>query len=436
MADYISAISPVNYPYAKIVFGPLTDDSFSVSTDAVDNRPKYFISLSHERIINKAATISFTLSFAPHNTMEFEDADALEMMISSKMGLCTIEYGWTINDTNKYWVMLTTYTITFNNGVITYTFKGITQSALFNDSLIHITYDTTTGNVSDFLEYLKKQIEYYTNERYTLNISKCTRNFKLPDYEIDISDYSVMGVLNTLVNSFLGLDEDTTNKYLCVIVDDKITNDIDSNVSEIYIKLCDVYKDEVNAHYSFAWNDPNGGVIDFNVTYDGAVAMNMVRADASNSENFNYETSVIMSNGAPQTITTKGLATSKDKYMLSELSQINHIENYSKYYWAQKSNYPYDATLTVLGNTDASVEITDKIHVDVLLGLTKHHTSGTYFVTKIIDTISGNGFTTQYSMKKIEADSDAFATLHRSKGNILEYAITNDGKYTHHAIKD
>ena len=65
-------------------------------------------------------------------------------------------------------------------------------------------------------------------------------------------------------------------------------------------------------------------------------------------------------------------------------------------------DYPYEATITVLGIPNPPLRIAkDTVKVNVFVNGSKHFTSGTYMVTGYSHQIGSNGFTTTYNLIKI-----------------------------------
>lgn len=85
-------------------------------------------------------------------------------------------------------------------------------------------------------------------------------------------------------------------------------------------------------------------------------------------------------------------------------------------------DYPYSATITVLGIADPPVEIArDTIDVYVYVNGTEHFTSGTYLITGCNHTINNNGFHTTYNLIKIPKNSTT-----KQINDLIESAINSD----------
>jgi len=85
-------------------------------------------------------------------------------------------------------------------------------------------------------------------------------------------------------------------------------------------------------------------------------------------------------------------------------------------------DYPYSATITVLGIADPPVEIArDTIDIYVYVNGTEHFTSGTYLITGCNHTINNNGFHTTYNLIKIPKNSTT-----KQINDLMESAINSD----------
>jgi hypothetical protein len=85
-------------------------------------------------------------------------------------------------------------------------------------------------------------------------------------------------------------------------------------------------------------------------------------------------------------------------------------------------DYPYSATITVLGIADPPVEIArDTIDVYVYVNGTEHFTSGTYLITGCNHTINNSGFHTTYNLIKIPKNSTT-----KQINDLMESAINSD----------
>lgn len=438
MPDYSVSLPNVNYPYVEIVFGAESNgSSFSLTSSLSDNggRPKYFINLSHKRIVNKANNVTLEVKFAPGASNDFSDANYLEKEIVSRMGLATIKYGYVGNWTT-YWTVLTNYTVGFDSGVLSYTFTGISEAVEYNYNLFNFKYENKGFTANDFLNKLNDAVKQATENRYEIDINRSTKKFELASSDgVNITDYSVLGTVKTIVSQLKILNNDDNDKFLIVVVDDAVYEQ--STAKKIIIKECSCRNNQAPAvRYSFAWNNPTGGVISWSTDYHGDIALWRVRGANSGNTNFNKDDLVSRLidpiSGKVKSITSTYL--SDNHFMLANLSQVEDIQVYDDNYWSQMANYPNSGELTVLGNPDQSLILGDYVEVNVILGNSLHHTSGVYMIREITDNVGSNGFTTTYSLLKYEqagalssknADSLSSPIRSYTSGNLIR--IENSG---------
>ena len=456
--NYISQLPNVMFPFVRITFGP-GGSPYSVTSNLVDGKPRFFVSLTHKRIVNRATEMSIQLSFAPSSTTDYSDPNILEQEIVSRMGLCLVEYGHNaLSKLQRYWTMLTGYTISFSGGVLTYSLSGISQAVVFNDSIVNFKYPEITSvnpipqyetpTKDGFLSALKKFVENNSKitgqdgkptNAYTLDLSRCTKDFTFNEEvlqgldQISESDFSMVGVLIAVVAKLVSTDKNN-DSFFTVIVDD--TYESDNEPKKIYIKKVNLSDDtNADASLAFRWNNPEDGVISFSADYNGNIAMYRIRALESGGQeqedilNSYIKTDVLNGLGKASVITLSGLQ-SKTPLMLANISQAYHEQAKSARYWAEKANYPYGATLEVIGNPDNSLQVADLLYLDVLLGNSRHHTSGTYMIKSITDSISTQGFKTTYELMKYKmADYDPYkniwVTPAESVTNKRESTLTN-----------
>ena len=199
--------------------------------------------------------------------------------------------------------------------------------------------------------------------------------------------------------------------YICYI--DDINVDESNKIGTLhYVKRIGTTTDDVY-EYEMGNNVKESVVLSFNVTYNGATAI----ASALATDNIS---SSITAEGSNQ---GTSYATSKTNYLgrntFPTLSGFKEESFISKNELSNIMLYPYEATMTVLGEIDPH-NLMDIIYIVVKFNGTEHQVlTGSYQILEITDDISSSGFTTTFRM--VRESSSAL-----NVSNKLENYVTNE----------
>lgn len=153
---------------------------------------------------------------------------------------------------------------------------------------------------------------------------------------------------------------------------------------------------EVSSELVFNWMSPgtddqsNHFVISFKPEYEGSVLMAIASGKAINSKSFyqNNDGVVISTENS----IAPPVGGSDDAVILTAEQE--------KASWADKVQYPYNATLITMG-VPAEIPILAKIKIRPLIYGKEHHSGGIYMVRKITDILDASGFRTTWELTKV-----------------------------------
>lgn len=149
--------------------------------------------------------------------------------------------------------------------------------------------------------------------------------------------------------------------------------------------------------YNYGNKFLDSDVLSFNAEFSGAVAMASVGSLQNVSSNIDANGQQITSNH--NIIQADGFT----KNTFSSLSGFNESAFISESVVADALNYPFTAKMTVIGQTEVKcLQLLDTIRVNIFVNGVEHPAlSGDYSITGISDSISSNGFTTDFTLLKL-----------------------------------
>lgn len=179
-------------------------------------------------------------------------------------------------------------------------------------------------------------------------------------------------VSERFVYSFVRDPEDSTKMYVCVDVID--STDSDSRVA-----------------YEFTGYTPNNNLlIDYNLNYDGTVALSL--ADALD-ENITDNAIYVDKDG---TLRAKQSLT-RDMFVSGEIDEVLITKQNT---WIDKVSVANNCTMTTFG-LPFEISVGTVFKCGIYITDTLHHSSGNCFVTGITDRIDGNMFTTSFNLIRL-----------------------------------
>lgn len=406
---------PVDFPYIAIKFKD-TEEYI------VSGENSCFISLSHKRKVEKANQISISVQFAPGSTRLYTSANKFEKNLVDHFSELTVEYGYVGKAHLYYDTLITDYTISMDNGILSYTLSGISEITASNYAPVNFKYPATADEERKLtLGDLVKKLNNLANEIYNkpldTNINTNPWNKLSYRYEvvlddnvdenqfifdkvsmkapIEASDTSLMGLIRAVLKKVNNLQSDPDRVSFLTVF---IREDAKLSPKQIVIKQENFSINNgtnYTAKYDFFWNHRDANVINWNPSFSGKLAIFGFR---------NQAVSYVTPAGKPISYTPKVYADIIPQNLTEEetLQTQNTIDNW----WAEMSRLPFKASLTVFGNPDMDCLLADYIKIQVYLGTDLHHTSGIYMILGITDNIDSNGFTTTYELLKQDALED------------------------------
>lgn len=216
------------------------------------------------------------------------------------------------------------------------------------------------------------------------------------DREVTIlakTDMSVLDYLNYLVGCMSNINDSLvstqkTVRYILTVHDDT------SNVLDgPYFKISKVYanaqQDTSIDYYTIDIGYPNKDIVtSFNVEDNETYAILYNYSQKISPTNYVYQ---IEDDGRISKLYSPALTNSKQMLKTTETERT---------WWAQMTQYPISATLTIKGLLRAAI-LMSYIRVNVYFYGKKHSSSGLYVITKQVDTIDESGYMTTLSLVRV-----------------------------------
>lgn len=413
----------VHIPWIKITL----NNNVSLTWRSDPSSPDYFTSLTNKRTVEEATEINLNITYCPKVG---EDCNRIEKAVVESP-FCTIQYGDTYGSrsvtSRVYKGLIYSYSTSFNEGYLSYSFKIVSTSVIYNFVKIEpirlpLLSSSSSGAIGQAINVIgsaissvrlvvERIIKTYLNEYYTFDSESTgdTLNYcPPPDSPIVVEDVNPIRAIVELVKKIPPIDDNTVR---VVEVDDTV-----NMYGKGSIRVVEYRKDKVNEQsLSFEWGTKNGTVIDWTPQYDGSVAIFRNVNKGDNVTDINVNTMYDADTGKCVSITYSqasqalvGSLMSTDIYN----SVGNTIENMNEF--MKLADYPYKATLTVLGEDRYITPAKTKINVTPVIMGVAHHSKGVYAANSITDTVNSQGFTTTYDLYRLtdqgeltNPDSDA-----------------------------
>ena len=168
----------------------------------------------------------------------------------------------------------------------------------------------------------------------------------------------------------------------------------DSKKLYVCVDVIDSTDSDDKVAYKFTgYSTDNVLLIDYNLTYDGTIALTvsstMDESNSSNKDNAIY----IDKDGS---VRVKSSLT-KDMFVAGEISEVLITKQDS---WLDRISCANNCTMTTIG-LPFEITVGTVFKCGLYITDTLHHTSGNCFVTGITDKISNNQFTTEFTMIRL-----------------------------------
>lgn len=449
----------VNAPYFNLEI--LSTDANPVSFSWNGGAPDYFTSLSHNRIVEGANTGQISISYVPTQgsgkTINKGDPNYIEAALTAAHGRCRFQYGMTGYKSPYYDALIYDYKATLNEGRLDYVFNMISReigalntmipnsdvydipeeserSNTFNDrAYLHYLVNTIIkkylnsdyefedglADSADFLEQYEWQfgnvpsesmsLDYYEGYRVLLEDATLTSDYKFVPSSITISGHNALEAINILAVSLMNPSDSLEHYY--IDIDDEVRTGSKKKIRLLRTKGKNVGS-SAPIEYAFDWYHRDSTVISWSPNYKGVALLfqdvNPI-SEVGTDENgkpkvyTNEINDAIRMSGASQVFTSGAYSSYFGTF---DAESVQDYSNMQTQQFKRIANYPYDASITVLGIPTNTLYVGDHITVRPYLKGELHHSAGEYFVKKIIDTVDDYGFRTQMDLTRINALED------------------------------
>lgn len=421
------------------------------------NIPRYFVSLEHDRTCTKACTFKLTIIYAPDT---FSSGDPLRidnLLVNSVRQQISYQYGYYdyfgVRHTQQQLYVGQIYTYNSNadisNGTITYTIEGTSHVAQLTEKLGEIRGTTDARKPSIYLE---TKIKHSTDEGFAWL-------YQYYDYKIDRTDMPVpipnLGkhpVLDLIMGKANNVEKNNGNiARVGGLVQHSIaplTNSMEQlhNIGKITDAAYDWYQRDASKtqaqkfarqmqiklgtpfisyiddvatsnkfgtlyyvpktgtetnnvfHFDYGNHFRESDVLSFSVTLDGSVALAAASASENVTSSVDAEGNPVGSSYAISSINNLARNT------YPTLSGFNEELFLSQKELSELMLYPFEATMTVLGQIKVS-QLLDIIYVVVTInGTDVQPLTGKYQIIEINDSVSESGFTTTFKLVRYVVD--------------------------------
>lgn len=447
-------MSPVSSGYiSQNVLSPFISielGTMSLTWRGDENRPDFFMSLTHKRVLESSNTATIKITYYPHIG---ESIDKIDDAILDSAGICLFQYGNQHGSYSEvYRGYINNYSIQFHEGYLSYTFDLVSSVVRYN--LVKAYQAFQNGN-----NPLPGRTGYYAyfDDKPTF-INGLNRIAALLHEDYIFEDPT--DVLSGAVIENIEVKTDCS-PILCMInALSKVTNEKDdeSNSTLYTVEISDVVSDSNGRgtirvvkvtkkstppiSYTFEWGTPNGTVLSWDVDYKGSAALAKVRNHwdpSKGGSGLNKTAYRMISFVTPDADSVKeAVATTVNKVMGSTDSQ-NYLSPYlfssnliySRKEFMKYADYTYTATLTTLGVGGLIALGETRISVTPMIRNQSHFTAGTYIVNGVTDSVDREGFTTTFKLLRepegstTEDSIDHLQNYFYYNGNFIPYSTYN-----------
>ena len=200
-----------NIILSKGVVTPFVQFNFETGSIESTNKPKYFVSLSHNRTCKQACTFKLTIVYVPDTFSPGQPTSIDNMLITSKnkkvsyqygyydwMGIRTPQYCTYVGQLNKY-----TCDIDVASGTLTYTIEGnsvavelLNQQTSVDAKHLSNVYKWSPAKIIDICS----QTDYTTREFYQLGLYY-HKVIQRVDEVVSLQDYQQQGMLDIILGT-------------------------------------------------------------------------------------------------------------------------------------------------------------------------------------------------------------------------------------------
>lgn len=382
----------VHIPWIKITL----NNKVSLTWRSNPSSPDYFTSLTNKRTVEQAALIDLNITYCPHVG---EDCNMIEKAIVESP-VCTVQYGDSYGSrtvsSRVYRALIYSYSTQFNEGFLSYSFKLVSASVPHNFDKCKPTRIPPKGLTSVSANSvgieIQRLVQIHLGEDYTYDYKSSEEaltgatiyNDSPVEVESGLSPIKTMMALLKALPPF----EDGATRVL--EIDDSVNSEGKGTIRVVKYGGSGT----VPSSLSFEWGTRDGTVLEWSPNYDGSVAIFRNYSDIGVTATSLYNADT----GKPITLSYDKASAAASNLISTDTSNsvYNAISSISEF--SKLADYPYCATLTVLGEDRFVSPASTRIKVTPVIMGVAHHSAGTYAAKSIIDTVDGSGFTTTYEL--------------------------------------
>ena len=219
-----------------------------------------------------------------------------------------------------------------------------------------------------------------------MSICKGQTVLKYAEYCISLFKYQKT---DNYAIQYLKQQQQTTERFIYTLVRDK-NNPYLTYICIDYIDSSDIQESQV-AYKFYGYATDNALVIDYNIDYDGTVAL----AVADNYSEDEEDTTAIYI-GSDGALRSK-VSITRDMFVAGEIDDVLIAKQNT---WLDKISVANGASLKVFG-LPFEISVGTIFRCGLYISDTLHHTSGNCFVTSVTDNIENSVFTTDIEMIRL-----------------------------------
>ena len=454
---------------------PIINFNFAGGTKTIDTAPPTcFMSFSQNRTVRQANTFELTLLYVPGTYGESEATAMHQLLLSSVNQPVEYQYGYIVPGGRPVWQnqryvgIFTKYFENIEQGWFTYKICGVSKSVELDSPKVKPSEIIKTLRKTDKIkpsEVLRRCI-HGAETGFSKYFDNFNLNIEFTDEEIDPMEFDTIqdGPLMEVLRGSYNADGSKSVGGFCdlSVMEFEPSQSISSKTlsgvsaastaaarsaagltnsglsdSESVIKMPFIcYFDNVASggkdgtfYYVPSFDKPvsntftfeygnvflESDVLSFNADVDCTVAMATVGGTTLTSNDIDVDGNAIGANY--NLMQPNGYV--PDSY--TTISGFNQAAKLSEHTIAEALAFPFEATMTVLGQTDCN-QLLDKINVQVTFNGVPHPgLSGKYVILDIQDELSDSGFTTTFRLLRDYDGSNS------AKLEILKTKLSTNG---------
>ena len=430
---------------------------FEFAAGVVDTSPPTcFSSFSQNRSVKQAASFELTLLYVPGTFGESQALTMHQLLLSSVKQEVRYQYGYVVPGGTPVWQnqqyvgIFTSYTEDLQEGWLTYKICGVAKSVAVitptaNPNIENIVGKQTMVKPSVVAETMINSEETGMKplfQDYELHIDHTDEEVKASGIKIasgvpvqqvlagkpnadgttfnggivsyshkNFNPFSSLSAAQMVSASKSGAQIAQQEPFICYF------DNVDNGKKGSFYYVPKFSRPVSNIYvYNYGNSYIDSDVLSFNVSVDCTVAMATIGATDKVSFNTDPDGNLIgttynildMNGFIPESYTT--ISGFKNSAFLSATSIADAL------------CFPYEATMTVIGQTQCS-QLLDKIQVNIMFNGVPHPgLSGRYVILEITDDLSDSGFTTTFKLlRDYQGGSDLKELLDNSHATTLQW---------------